>query len=324
MFVFSAYHEKVNVLKFALEKFDEDPQTFSHLDPNQVDQNGDTLFHLVAKTKYTSTALSATELLCKHNLSASVYNNDGHLPSFYVKKQSDRRLQFIKLAAKVQAKPRVAKSEKDKNLSDSSLGAGVEEKGDNREIREVVRIATQKEIRKRKIEEKIRVLPDSKISIFNVEHTPSKQVHLDSVSEKGDNLEESKGKGDKLVRKRLKVEEGKQMESSEENKTLKLVVREDLKSGEGEGKVEENKNSNMDENENNTKKIEDDERRELYDQVPAARNDGEGEVNVNDVIGDVRNDEVIICDVIDVDDDESENEEAEEEEEIIIDAQVTC
>ena len=322
MFVFSAYHEKVNVLKFALEKFDEDPQTFSHLDPNQVDQNGDTLFHLVAKTKYTSTALSATELLCKHNLSASVYNNDGHLPSFYVKKQSDRRLQFIKLAAKVQAKPSVAKSEKDKNLSDSSLGAGVEEKGDNREIREVVRIATQKEIRKRKIEEKIRVLPDSKISIFNVEHTPSKQVHLESVSEKGDNLEEIKGKGDKLVRKQLKVEEGKHDISSEEDKTLKLVVNEDLKSGEGEGKVEENKNSNVDENENDTKKI-DDERRELYDQVPAALNGGEGEVNVNDVIGDVRNDEVI-CDVIDVDDDESENEEAEGEEEIIIDAQVSC
>ena len=289
-----------------------------------MDQSGDTLFHLVAKTKYTSTALSATELLCKHNLSASVYNNDGHLPSFYVKKQSDRRLQFIKLAAKVQAKPSIAKSEKDKNLSDSSLGAGVEEKGDNREIREVVRIATQKEIRKRKIEEKIRVLPDSKISIFNVEHTPSKQVHLDSVSEKGDNLEEIKGKGDKLVRKRLKVEGGKHEESSEEDKTLKLVVGEDLKTGEGEGKGEENKNSNVDENENNTKKIEDDERRELYDQVPAALNDGEGEVNVNDVIGDVRNDEVIICDVIDVDDDESENEEAEEEEEIIIDAQVSC
>ena len=203
------YHDRLHVLKYAFNKFDEDPEKFSHLDPRQVDHHGNSLFHLVAKAKYNNMVLSATELLCKHNLSSSVYNNDGKMPSFYIKKQNDRRLQYIKLAGKVQAKPSAPKQKekKDSTASDQSEFENKEPE-EQPDIREVVKISTQREIRRRKIEDSIRQLPESKISIFNIDHSPTKQSPRPKIKESGDNLPEEERKEVEQATRNLMTEFG--------------------------------------------------------------------------------------------------------------------
>ena len=340
----SAYHERLNVLKYALERYEESPEKFSHLDPNQVDQNGDHLFHLVAKAKYNNMVLSATELLCKHNLSSTVYNNEGHLPSFYVKKQTDRRLQYIKLAAKVQFKPSLPKEKvrKDGDSSTQSPDIGFKENKETHEIREVIKISTQREIRKRKIEETIRVLPDSKISIFNIDHSPTKQISLDRISEKGDNSDEIQDKGGKQMTNSFMADYAGDHLSVKEDTKLKepaSIVNDTSMSGKDErnGKhgthcLESGSDSSSEKGQSQiygnelgeyekTKmdvKVQDDLRQQLYDQVPASGNDQE-DVTKNDIIDDVRHDEVI-DDVIEEED--SETEEVDDDEEFVIDAQV--
>lgn len=216
------YHDRLNVLKYALDKFEEDPEKFSYLDPNQVDHHGNNLFHLIAKAKYNNMVLSATELLCKHNLSSSVYNNDGKMPSFYIKKQNDRRLQYIKLAGKVQAKPSAPKQKekKDSTASDQSEFKNKEPE-EHPDIREVVKISTQREIRKRKIEDSIRQLPESKISIFNIDHSPTKSPRAE-VSEKGDNLLEERQKEVEKVTRRLMTEFGEGQSSVAKERKYKM------------------------------------------------------------------------------------------------------
>ena len=320
MILFSGYHERLNVLKYTLEKFDEDQQKFSHLDPNQVDRAGDSLFHLVAKAKYNNMVLSATELLCKHNLSSSVYNNDQKLPSFYIKKQNDRRLPFIKLAAK--ALPKTSgpkrKMEKenngDENQSNENVNGDTEGQHD---IKEVIRISTQREIRKKKIEESIRLLPDSKISIFNLDASPTKQGPEDKVSEKGDNSLDEKDKGAKMVKKSLLTEfqNGQSMTDVADSKTgQKTQIKVEQAKGQGQSM------SGCQDEYVKKDKVDVD-RQVMYDQVPKAGS----ELPPDDVIGvansDRRCDEAV-DDVTDdvIESDESDTEETEEE--FVIDVQV--
>ena len=332
MILFSGYHERLNVLKYTLEKFDEDQQKFSHLDPNQVDRAGDSLFHLVAKAKYNNMVLSATELLCKHNLSSSVYNNDQKLPSFYIKKQNDRRLPFIKLAAK--ALPKTSgpkrKMEKenngDENQSNENVNGDTEGQHD---IKEVIRMSTQREIRKKKIEESIRLLPDSKISIFNLDASPTKQGPADKVSEKGDNSLDEKDKGAKMVKKSLLTEfqngqSGTDLANSKAGEKSQIKVEQakgqdqsligchvdDLDKGQGE-KVKKDKV--------------DVDRQVMYDQVPKAGSGLPPDDVIGVVNGDRRCDEVVDDVTDDATDDVIESEESdteETEEEFVIDVQV--
>ena len=73
--------------------YEKDPEKYAMLDPNSVDKNGDSLFHVVAKYKYNATTQKATEMLCDKKVSAMVYNNEGKLPKDYLNKKNDRRLQ---------------------------------------------------------------------------------------------------------------------------------------------------------------------------------------------------------------------------------------
>ena len=331
MFLFSGYHERLNVLKYALEQFDEDPQKFSHLDPNQVDHNGDSLFHLVAKAKYNNMVLSATELLCKHNLSSSVYNNDQKLPSFYIKKQTDRRLQFIKLAAKAQPKTSAPKQKTEKDRSSENQSNDIEnnEADSQHDIKEVIKISTQREIRKKKIEESIRLLADSKISIFNLDTSPTKQSPADRISEKGDNSIDEKDKGAKMVKKSLLAEFGKgqsdiEVANAEVSVKSQTEVQEKEEWSKGQGQTV-NSSQGDDLNKGQAERMKKDdidaERKVLYDQVPRGGGEAGSGDQADDVIGvangDGRCDEVI-DDVM-----ESEESDTEEtEEEFVIDAQV--
>jgi len=57
---FVAMYVMDNLLKVLLDKFSEDKEAYSHLDPEQLDGKGDCLFHLVAKMKYSSHVLKVT------------------------------------------------------------------------------------------------------------------------------------------------------------------------------------------------------------------------------------------------------------------------
>ena len=328
----SGYHERLNVLKYALERYDEDQQSFSHLDPNQVDRNGDSLFHLVAKAKYNNMVLSATELLCKHNLSSSVYNNDQKLPSYYIKKQNDRRLPFIKLAAKALPKNSGPKRKTEKENIENDDQSNDTVNGDTEaqhDIQEVTRISSQREIRKKKIEECIRLLPDSKISIFNLDASPTKQGPADKVSEKGDNSGDEKEKGSKLEKKGSLTQLGNGQLETELAK-LMTGVKLDMKDEQSNG-IDELKSGiqggGLAEDETVVKDNFETDRKVMYDQVPktvsAIPNDdvigvANGDGRCDEVI-----DDVIVADDVTNDVIQSEESDTEEpDEEFVIDVQV--
>lgn len=301
--------------------------------------------------------LSATELLCKHNLSSSVYNNDGKMPSFYIKKQNDRRLQYIKLAGKVQAKPSAPKQKekKDSTASDQSEFENKEPE-EQPDIREVVKISTQREIRKRKIEDSIRQLPESKISIFNIDHSPTKQSPRPKIKESGDNFPEEERKEVEQATRNLMTEFGegqslvakersyKTPEAVDKNKYSPRGQEKDLitmpdsseirvKKSDKDRTVEKGQRSDgslgNDVEEGETRRSEaaetavdmkdegtDVDRLELYCQVPVVDQVDQNEVEV--MVEEVARDDEAIDDAM-----ESEESDTEEiEEEFVIDAQV--
>ncbi|KAL3888661.1 hypothetical protein ACJMK2_001026 [Sinanodonta woodiana] len=147
-----------------LNQFDSDPKTFACLDPSQVDVNGDCLFHLLAKCKVSNTALKVIETLCARKLSSSVRNSEGKLPIDYIVRKNDRRKQFLRLAATAEVPQNESSSEKGNSLNENSPQ---EEKIDEtgRKIMEMVKPSTMREARKKKIEEMIRLLDESKLSV---------------------------------------------------------------------------------------------------------------------------------------------------------------
>ena len=300
-------------MKYALEKFEEDQLKFSHLDPNQVDRNGDSLFHLVAKAKFNNMVFSATELLYKHKLSSSMYNNEEKLPSFYIKKQNDRRLPLINLAA--QALPKTSgpktKTKTDyissANQSNDGVSCGTE---GQHKIKEVVTVSTQREIRKKKIEESIRLLPDRKVSIFNLDASPTKQGPDDKISENDDYSMDEKDKGEKMVKKSLLTElqngqseadvensktqmKGEQTKGQDQSMTYCQV--DDLDNGQGENVKKDNV---------------DVDRQAMLDQVPKSGSELPPNYVIGIVDGDRRCDDV--TDAV-IESEESDPEDTEEE-----------
>lgn len=82
-----------SILNYFFDLYEKDPEKYPILDPAQINSDGDGLFHLVAKAKYTVTTQKATDLLCDKNVSASVFNKEGKLPKDYLNSKNNRRLQ---------------------------------------------------------------------------------------------------------------------------------------------------------------------------------------------------------------------------------------
>jgi len=79
-----------------LDIYKDDPLKYTMLDPNQRDDFGDGLFHIVAKAKYNKTTHKATNMLVEMKLSASFKNKSGALPQDCLEnKEKDRRFQFF-------------------------------------------------------------------------------------------------------------------------------------------------------------------------------------------------------------------------------------
>ncbi|XP_045164107.2 TPR and ankyrin repeat-containing protein 1-like [Mercenaria mercenaria] len=187
------------ILELLLNQFENSPDTHSHLDPEQWDKNGDCLFHLIAKAKFSSYVLKLTEMLCKRNVCANYNNKDGKLPTDYITKKNDRRMQFLRLARTVQPSREQIYGPKHRKKESSSMKIEIDDElhqlprpadseTNQAPVTEVVKTVknTLREKRKRNIEELIRLLPDSKHSIFKVEHSPSKRTAIERVNRETD------------------------------------------------------------------------------------------------------------------------------------------
>ncbi|XP_060559722.1 TPR and ankyrin repeat-containing protein 1-like [Ruditapes philippinarum] len=108
-----------------LNKWNTDKDKYSCLDPEQVDVNGDCIYHLLTKSGYSDMVLQITEILCDYNVSAYFYNKEQKYPSEYVKKKHFRLLDYLKNASRIKASRKQVAYEtfekEDKN--DSTTGA---------------------------------------------------------------------------------------------------------------------------------------------------------------------------------------------------------
>nr|XP_034304939.1 uncharacterized protein LOC105330431 [Crassostrea gigas]XP_034304942.1 uncharacterized protein LOC105330431 [Crassostrea gigas]XP_034304948.1 uncharacterized protein LOC105330431 [Crassostrea gigas]XP_034304950.1 uncharacterized protein LOC105330431 [Crassostrea gigas] len=84
-----------SILKYFFDLFENDPDKYPMLDPAQTNSDGDTLFHLVAKAKYSSTTKKLAKFLCDKKLNALVFNKERKLPRHYLNSKDDKRLQFL-------------------------------------------------------------------------------------------------------------------------------------------------------------------------------------------------------------------------------------
>lgn len=89
-----------SILKYFFDLYENDPDKYPMLDPAQTNSDGDTLFHLVAKAKYSGTTRKAAKFLCDKKLNALVLNNEGKLPKHYLNSKNDKRLQVCVLIVK--------------------------------------------------------------------------------------------------------------------------------------------------------------------------------------------------------------------------------
>ncbi|XP_052783611.1 TPR and ankyrin repeat-containing protein 1-like [Mya arenaria] len=187
--------KNLSMLEFLLDQYEESHEKYPHLDPEQSDKNGDCLFHLVARAKYNSHVLKVTEALCRRTLSANYCNKDGKLPQHYIIKKNDRRLQFIRLATSVQPSREQTYLPKHQHKGNHS-SSNLEELNDNsrpadRELSretvpEVVKTVSVKEKRRKDIEGLIRLLPDSRHSVFSIDSSPStKKGTIDGAGDSG-------------------------------------------------------------------------------------------------------------------------------------------
>lgn len=86
-----------SILNYFFDLYEKDPAMYPILDPAQTNSDGDGLFHLVAKAKYSATTQKATELLFDKKVNASIINKEDKLPKDYLNPTQDRRLQVCVL-----------------------------------------------------------------------------------------------------------------------------------------------------------------------------------------------------------------------------------
>lgn len=87
-------------MEYFFDLYENDPDTYPMLYPAQTNSDGDTLFHLAAKAKYSGTAKKATKFLCDKKVNALVLNKEGKLPKHYLNSKKDKRLQVCELIVK--------------------------------------------------------------------------------------------------------------------------------------------------------------------------------------------------------------------------------
>ncbi|KAH3807160.1 hypothetical protein DPMN_135493, partial [Dreissena polymorpha] len=163
------------ILEHLLTQYDSKREENGHLDPEQLDKNGDCLFHLVAKVKSSSQAVKVTEILCNRRISGNYVNKDGKLPQDYITKQNDRRLQFLRLAKSVQPTNKQMFNRKKtatKNIplveDLNDFGRPADSEANKPAVaKHITKVISTREMRIKKISSLIRLLPDSSNSVFS-------------------------------------------------------------------------------------------------------------------------------------------------------------
>ncbi|KAL3888631.1 hypothetical protein ACJMK2_000996 [Sinanodonta woodiana] len=185
----------LTLFEMLLERFDSDPKKFAYLDPSRVNASGDCLYHLLAKCKFSNTALKAVEILCARKLNSSVRNLEGKLPINYITKKNDRRKEFLKKVAFAEVPQNRTNPSAKENIRENSKQ---EEKIDlaARKITEVVKCSTNRETQKKKIEGMIRLLEDSKLSVYDLSaSSPSTTITKQVPAETTESLTSSELSG---------------------------------------------------------------------------------------------------------------------------------
>ncbi|KAL4228783.1 TPR and ankyrin repeat-containing protein 1 [Mactra antiquata] len=181
-----------HLLEILLDKYFKDPDSNHHLDPEQLDACGDCIFHRIAKCKFNTQVLKLTEMLCdKGRISANYFDKDNKLPIYYITRKSDRRLQYFKMAQSVRPSRKQSfqtsseeRKERTNDETDELLYMGrpadstTSPKSGNLEV---PKFESEREKRKKRIEELVKLLPESKFSIFNTSHVMLDD-HLDSTA----------------------------------------------------------------------------------------------------------------------------------------------
>ncbi|XP_053388237.1 LOW QUALITY PROTEIN: TPR and ankyrin repeat-containing protein 1-like [Mercenaria mercenaria] len=93
--------KQLTFIQELLHMQEEERDKYSYLDPEQVDANGDCIYHLLAKANYNDFVLLLTEMLCSKDISANYYNKKRKYPSDYVKKTHPPLLKFLEDASKI-------------------------------------------------------------------------------------------------------------------------------------------------------------------------------------------------------------------------------
>lgn len=73
--------------------FKKDSTHFPLIDPSSLNDFGDSLFHVIAKTKFSKTSLEVTRILCEKGVKSNITDSEGKFPVEYLLNENDRRLQ---------------------------------------------------------------------------------------------------------------------------------------------------------------------------------------------------------------------------------------
>ncbi|XP_053381229.1 TPR and ankyrin repeat-containing protein 1-like [Mercenaria mercenaria] len=97
-----ALQEKhVPFIQALLDKQVGDKDKYTYLDPEQVDANGDGIYHLLAKADFNDFVLRLTKMLCSRMVSAKYYNKELKYPNDYVKERDSSLFKLLEEASRI-------------------------------------------------------------------------------------------------------------------------------------------------------------------------------------------------------------------------------
>ncbi|XP_065937230.1 TPR and ankyrin repeat-containing protein 1 isoform X2 [Magallana gigas] len=136
------------ILEKFIEMFKEDPERFPLLDPASLNDFGDSLFHVIAKIKFSKTSLEVTRILCEKGVKSNIKDSEGRLPVEYLLNENDRRLQYFRLASRAA------------NLHTDDTGGGIdsENKHNKKKTRTADSSIPDAPLKKQKLKENISLM----------------------------------------------------------------------------------------------------------------------------------------------------------------------
>ncbi|XP_076089785.1 uncharacterized protein LOC143061050 [Mytilus galloprovincialis] len=89
-------HDDLSIFKKCMELYDKNSIRYRYLNPERRDENGDTLYHLIAKHKLSKSTQKLADILQKRQIRYKIQNKEGKYPHDYVKVDDPRSKIFQK------------------------------------------------------------------------------------------------------------------------------------------------------------------------------------------------------------------------------------